>query len=181
MRTPSGLYQTTPTIYECEFNQCPHCGHELVGMSCLNGLKTVQMLNQVRTIAYRPKRCSNAGCASAKVSWTSASWQGIAMTAKVSSAAFANGSYPLPVKLGLPDAWELIPGPGSLVETTAAIAHVEYDQFFCKSAYVSKSTAPLSDFTPVPPNNPSFNSQSCSSDGRFSLLPRPHSDFCAIA
>ena len=26
-------------------------------------------------------------------------------------------------------AWELIPGPGSLLETTAAISHVEYDQF----------------------------------------------------
>ena len=78
MRTPSGLYQTTPTIYECEFNHCPQCEQELVEMSYLNGLKTVQMMSQVSTIAYRPKRCSNSACASAQVSWTSASWQRIA-------------------------------------------------------------------------------------------------------
>ena len=78
MRTPSGLYQTTPTIYECEFKQCPQCEHELVEMSYLNGLKTIQMMSQVKTIAYRPKRCINEGCANAQVSMTSASWQGIA-------------------------------------------------------------------------------------------------------
>ena len=78
MRTPSGLYQTTPTIYECEFNHCPQCEHELEEMSYLNGLKTVQMMTQASTIAYRPKRCSNTACPSAKVSWTSASWQRIA-------------------------------------------------------------------------------------------------------
>ena len=78
MRTPSGLYQTTPTIYECEFKECPQCGHELVEMSYLNGLKTVQMMSQVKTIAYRPKRCSNADCASVDVSLPSASWQGVA-------------------------------------------------------------------------------------------------------
>jgi len=47
-------------------------------MSCLNGLKTIQMMSQVKTIAYRPKRCMNEGCANAQVSMTSASWQGIA-------------------------------------------------------------------------------------------------------
>ena len=78
MRTPSGLYQTTPTIYECEFKECPQCEQELVEMSCLNGLKTIQMMSQVKTIAYRPKRCMNEGCANAQVSMTSASWQGIA-------------------------------------------------------------------------------------------------------
>ena len=41
MRTPSGLYQTTPTIYECEFKECPQCEQELVEMSYLNGLKTI--------------------------------------------------------------------------------------------------------------------------------------------
>jgi hypothetical protein len=47
-------------------------------MSYLNGLKTVQMMTQVWTIAYQPKRCTNAACPSAKVSWPSASWQRIA-------------------------------------------------------------------------------------------------------
>lgn len=78
MRTPSGLYRTSPTIYECELSHCPECGHELVKMGYLNGLKTVQMMNDVSTIAYRPKRCMNAVCVSAKVSWPCASWQRIA-------------------------------------------------------------------------------------------------------
>ena len=78
MRTPSGLYRTSPTIYECELSYCPQCGHELVEMSYLNGLKTVQMMNEVSTIAYRPKRCLNADCVSGKVSWPCASWQRIA-------------------------------------------------------------------------------------------------------
>jgi hypothetical protein len=77
MRTPSGLYRTTPTIYGCELSHCPQCGHELVEMSYLNGLKTVQMMNEVSTIAYRPKRCLNADC-NVKVSWPCASWQRIA-------------------------------------------------------------------------------------------------------
>lgn len=78
MRTPSGLYRTTPTIYECELNQCVQCGHELVTMNYLNGLKTVQMMNQVSTIAYRPKHCGNTACASVEVKCPSASWQHIA-------------------------------------------------------------------------------------------------------
>jgi hypothetical protein len=45
-------------------------------MSYLNGLKTVQMMSQVATIAYRPKVCSNAACGQG--SWPSASWQRIA-------------------------------------------------------------------------------------------------------
>lgn len=77
MRTPSGLYRTTPTIYECELKKCLQCGHELVEVNYLNGLKTVQMMSQVSTIAYRPKRCSNVACGS-QVNWPSASWQHIA-------------------------------------------------------------------------------------------------------
>jgi hypothetical protein len=46
MRTPSGLYRTTPIIYACEMNDCPQCGRELVEMSYLNGLKTVQKMMQ---------------------------------------------------------------------------------------------------------------------------------------
>ena len=62
MRTPSGLYRTTPTVYRCELKQCPQCEQELEEMSYLNGLKMVQMMSQVATIAYRPKVCSNAAC-----------------------------------------------------------------------------------------------------------------------
>ena len=109
------------------------------------------------------------------------------MTAKVSSAAFANGSYPLPVKLGQPIdcSYALALGNSSpaLGRWSKPLLPLPMSNLtnFCKSAYVCKSTIPLSDFTPVPPNNPSFNSKSCSSAGKPSLLPMPHSDFCAIA
>jgi hypothetical protein len=50
MRTPSGLYRTTPTVYpSCELKQCPQCEQELEEKSYLNGLKTVQMMSQVAT------------------------------------------------------------------------------------------------------------------------------------
>lgn len=78
MRTPSGLYRTTPIIYKCELNQCPQCEQEMVEMNYLNGVKTVQTMSQVSTIAYRPKRCSDTGCGGFKVSWPSAAWQQIA-------------------------------------------------------------------------------------------------------
>jgi len=78
MRTPSGLYRTTPTIYACEMSECPQCGQELVEMSYLNGLKTVQKMNEVSTIAYRPKRCLDTACEGTKISWPCASWQSIA-------------------------------------------------------------------------------------------------------
>jgi len=47
-------------------------------MNYLSGLKTVQMMTQAMTIAYRPKRCPNLECASQGSAWPSASWQGIA-------------------------------------------------------------------------------------------------------
>jgi hypothetical protein len=78
MRTPSALYRTTPRIYKSELEHCPQCGHELVEMNYLSGLKTVQMMTQAMTIAYRPKRCPNSECASQGSAWPSASWQGVA-------------------------------------------------------------------------------------------------------
>lgn len=78
MRTPSALYRTTPTIYNSELKECPQCGHELVEMNYLSGLKTVQTMAQAFTIAYRPKRCPNAECAGKEISWPSAGWQGVA-------------------------------------------------------------------------------------------------------
>ena len=78
MRTPSGLYRTTPIVYKCELDHCPQCEQELIEMNYLNGLKTVQTMSQVSTIAYRPKRCSDTNCASSEVSWPSATWQQLA-------------------------------------------------------------------------------------------------------
>ncbi|MFH1632587.1 MAG: hypothetical protein ABIG63_01050 [Chloroflexota bacterium] len=78
MRTPSRLYRTTPLIYKCELSHCPQCKQELVEMNYLNGLKTVQTMSQVSTIAYRPKRCTEPGCTSSEVRWPSATWQQIA-------------------------------------------------------------------------------------------------------
>jgi hypothetical protein len=78
MRTPSGLYRTTPKIYTCEMGACPQCGQALVETSYLNGLKTVQKMDEVSTIAYRPKCCLNADCEGPKNNWPSASWQSIA-------------------------------------------------------------------------------------------------------
>ena len=57
---------------------CPQCGCELVEMSYLSGLKTVQTMAEAFTIAYRPKRCVNPECASQGRIWVSARWQGVA-------------------------------------------------------------------------------------------------------
>ncbi len=78
MRTYKGLYREKPEIYKCELSHCPECGQELEEMAYLNGLKTVQTMNQIETIAYRPKRCMNESCARKGVSWASAAWQQIA-------------------------------------------------------------------------------------------------------
>lgn len=78
MRTPSELYRTRPTIYTGELQDCPQCGHKLVAMNYVSGLKTVQTMAEALTIAYCPKRCANPECASQGAPWGSARWQGIA-------------------------------------------------------------------------------------------------------
>ncbi|MEI6291384.1 MAG: transposase [Chloroflexota bacterium] len=78
MRTYKGLYRGKPEIYKCELSECPECGQELEGMRYLNGLKTVQTMVEVETIAYQPKRCVNENCKSKGVSWPSEGWQQIA-------------------------------------------------------------------------------------------------------
>jgi len=78
MRTHKELYWTTPTIYKCELEICPQCGGALAAMPYLNGLKTVQTMTQVLTMAYRPKRCTVPTCKSDGVSWPSAAWQQVA-------------------------------------------------------------------------------------------------------
>jgi hypothetical protein len=57
---------------------CPECGHELVEMHYLSGLKTVQTMTEASTIAYCPKQCANSECASQGRVWVSARWQGVA-------------------------------------------------------------------------------------------------------
>ena len=63
MKTPKQLYRTTPTVYACELACCPHCGGPLVEAPYLNGRKTIQTLNGVQSIAYRPKFCARERCA----------------------------------------------------------------------------------------------------------------------
>ena len=76
MRTPSGLYRTRTTVYKCELDYCPQCGQELEEVNYWNGLKTVQTMSEVKTIAYRPKCCPRDTCLPTK--WGSANWQRIA-------------------------------------------------------------------------------------------------------
>lgn len=78
MRTRKELYRTTPTIYRCELKVCPNCEQSLVEMPYLNGLKTVQTMSQVMTIAYRPKGCITSACDGHEMRWPSAAWQQIA-------------------------------------------------------------------------------------------------------
>jgi hypothetical protein len=76
MRTASGLCRTRTTVYQCELVHCPQCGQELEEVNYWNGLKTVQTMSEVKTIAYRPKGCPNAACD--QIKWSSANWQRIA-------------------------------------------------------------------------------------------------------
>jgi len=75
MRTPKGLYRTSPTIYLCELETCPTCHEPMSQTHYLNGLKTVQTMTTVQTIAYRPKRCSNSDCPGQTIRWPAAAWQ----------------------------------------------------------------------------------------------------------
>ena len=62
MKTPKGLYRITPTVYVCEQADCPLCHGPLVDAHYLNGRKTIQTMNGVLNIAYRPKFCARALC-----------------------------------------------------------------------------------------------------------------------
>ena len=75
MRTPKGLYRTSPTIYRCELETCPTCHAPMSEAHYLNGLKTVQTMTAVQTIAYRPKLCVNPDCPDRTVRWPAAAWQ----------------------------------------------------------------------------------------------------------
>lgn len=75
MRTPKGLYRTSPTIYLCELETCPTCHEPMSQTHYLNGLKTVQTMTAVQTVAYRPKRCCNPDCPGRTIRWPAAAWQ----------------------------------------------------------------------------------------------------------
>ena len=78
MRTPKELYRISPTIYPCELETCLMCHALLSEVSYLNGLKTVQTLTEVQTVAYRPKVCVTEACSARDRPWPSAAWQQVA-------------------------------------------------------------------------------------------------------
>ncbi len=78
MRTPKELYRTAPTIYTCELEACPRCDSPLREAAYLNGLKTIQTMTAVQTIAYRPKQCPDADCPGHSLAWSAAAWQALA-------------------------------------------------------------------------------------------------------
>lgn len=78
MRTPKTLYHTTPTIYPCELTTCPKCHQPLAELPFVNGRKTIQTMNTVMTIAYRPKHCVNPRCTERRIVWPAATWQHLA-------------------------------------------------------------------------------------------------------
>lgn len=78
MRTPKALQRTSPTIYTCELEVCPQCNGPLSEVDYWNGLKTVQTMTAVMTIAYRPKVCRTPTDLACECRLPSATWQQIA-------------------------------------------------------------------------------------------------------
>lgn len=78
MRTPKALPRTSPTIYTCELEVCPQCNGALQTVDYWNGLKTVQTMSAVMTIAYRPKVCGTPTGLACERLLPSAEWQQIA-------------------------------------------------------------------------------------------------------
>ena len=78
MRTPKALYRTSPTIFMCELSHCPQCEGLLSPLDYVNGRKTIQTMQEVLSVAYRPKACDEKGCRAAERPWPSAAWQQLA-------------------------------------------------------------------------------------------------------
>ena len=74
MKTPKGLYRTTPTVYACELEHCALCGGPLENAKYFNGRKTIQTMRGVQTIAYRPKFCVCVDCAAHPIAQPSGDW-----------------------------------------------------------------------------------------------------------
>lgn len=78
MRIAKDLPKTSPILYTCELERCPQCEAELTSAPYWNGLKTVQTLQGVKTIAYRPKVCVNVECPGQGYGLPSAAWVQVA-------------------------------------------------------------------------------------------------------
>lgn len=78
MRTPKALYRTSPTLFMCELSHCPQCEAPLHPVGYVTGQKTIQTMQDVLTIAYRPKTCYEKGCRAAEFPLPSAAWQHLA-------------------------------------------------------------------------------------------------------
>ena len=77
MRTQHRLYAQAPLVYTCELELCPLCGG-LLERAYVSGVKTVQTLTEILTLAHCPKRCGDMHCAGHTATWKSAQWQQIA-------------------------------------------------------------------------------------------------------
>lgn len=78
MRTAKDFPTLTPMVYRCELEECPRCEAPLEVAPYVNGRKTVQTLNGVVRVAYRPKVCVQEACAAAGLALPSATWAHVA-------------------------------------------------------------------------------------------------------
>lgn len=62
MRTKRELKIERRQIYRCELTNCPYCDERLKALNQVNGRKTVQKLDEVVWIGYRPYGCENPCC-----------------------------------------------------------------------------------------------------------------------
>jgi hypothetical protein len=78
MRTPKQLYAQRTEMYKCELENCPTCETPLVACDYSSGHKSVQTLEAILQIAYRPKYCPKGDCLGHRIKWKSAKWQQLA-------------------------------------------------------------------------------------------------------
>ncbi len=78
MRTPKALDRTSPMLFLCELSHCPQCEGPLSPVGYVTGQKTIQTMQDVLTIADRPKTCCETGCRAAETPLPSAAWQQLA-------------------------------------------------------------------------------------------------------
>jgi hypothetical protein len=77
MRTQRELYSENKIVYESEWDECPQCRQTMKPVYT-SGWKTVQSMNEVVTIAQRPKHCVNAECDERNKLLRSVRWQQVA-------------------------------------------------------------------------------------------------------
>jgi hypothetical protein len=77
MRTQRELYSENKIVYESEWDECPQCRQTMKPVYT-SGWKTVQTMNEVVTIAQRPKHCVNAECDERNKLLRSVRWQQVA-------------------------------------------------------------------------------------------------------